>query len=93
MRFTHRHRHRFSENLYVHINGKKVLTIKNIQKMAIISINVDDNQADLDALKSQITQASADFQTALTNAQAAIAAFEAFQITFTASVAPTPPSA
>jgi len=61
--------------------------------MAIISINVDDNQADLDALKEQITKASADFQTALTNAQAAIAAFESFQITFTASVASTPPSA
>jgi len=61
--------------------------------MAIISINVDDNQADLEALKARVQPAADALTAAITELQAVATEFADFQITFTASVAPPPPSA
>lgn len=85
--YVHHHKH-YRENLDVCINNKLVLTIRNIQKMAIININVDDNQAELDALKQQAADALASITDGITKAQAVAEALQAFQISFTASVAP-----
>lgn len=91
MKCRHIHHHHSEEDLYVYIKKKLILIIKNIQKMAIISIDIEDNQADLDTLKGQIATSV----TALTNAieagNAALASLQAFQISFTASVVPPAP--
>lgn len=89
MNFSHiYHHHNKKENLYVYLNGKKVLTIKNIQKMATLSITVEDNQADLDSLKQQAQAASDAVNSAIAQLQTVASALAAFQISFTVS-APT----
>lgn len=86
MIFTHSYcHHNKKDNLYVYLNYKKVLTIKNIKKMATLSITVTDNQADLDALKAQIKSASDALTSTIQAAQTALAALEAFEISFTVS--------
>ena len=82
------HHHAHGETIRVLINGKLSLTLKHY-KMQTISINVDDNQADLDALKSQAQAASDALTAAITQLETVSAALTAFQITFTASVAPS----
>ena len=57
--------------------------------MATLTLNVDDNQADLDALKTQVQAAADALTAAISGGQTALAALQAFQITFTASVVPT----
>jgi hypothetical protein len=86
----HHHRHHYfhRENLDVYINGKLVLIIKNIQKMATISIDIEDNQADLDTLKTQIADSVTALSTAIEAGNAALASLQSFQISFTASVVP-----
>lgn len=97
MKIQYRHRINKHCDLCVYLNGKEVLTIKNSKKMAIISIDIEDNQTDLatavanfqtayDALQNSTL---ANLSTALTDLQTANTALAAFQITFTASVAPT----
>lgn len=84
------------EPLYIYLNGKLILTLKNYKNMATLSIDIEDNAVDLTTLV-------ADFQTAytalkgatisnlaqaLTDLDTAETALAAFQITFTASVPP-----
>lgn len=57
--------------------------------MANIIIDVEDNQAELDALKAQAADALTAITDGITKAQAVADALQAFQINFTASVAPT----
>lgn len=86
MIFTHSYcHHNKKDNLYVYLNHKKVLTIKNIKKMATLSITVEDNQADLDAIKEQAKAASDAVDSAITQLQTVAAALAAFQINFTVS--------
>jgi len=92
MIFSHSyHHHSRKENLYVYLNDKLVLTIKNIKKMATITLDVEDNQADLDTLKGQIADSVTALSTAIEAGNAALASLQAFQIAFTVSV--VPPSA
>lgn len=76
------------ETIKVYVNGILKLKLKHY-KMQTISINVDDNQADLDALKSQAQAASDALTAAIAQLETVSAALTAFQITFTASVAPS----
>ena len=86
MKFHHTYRnHHKRENLYVYLNEKLVLTIKNIKKMATLSITVEDNQTDLDALKARVQPAADALTAAITELQAISAEFAAFQISFTVS--------
>ena len=100
MKFRHQyhpHHHSWRESLDVFINGKLKLTIKNIQKMATISIEIDDNEADLDTAVANFQtaydalQAStlANLGQALADLQTAQTALAGFKISFTASVPPT----
>jgi hypothetical protein len=96
MKFTHHHhvQHHHKkrrENLKIYLNGVLVLIIKNIQKMQTISINIDDNQGDLDVLKGQIADSVTALSSAIEAGNAALASLQAFQISFTASVATTQP--
>lgn len=81
MRCCTQHRHD-GKTVHVYINGKLKLTLKNY-KMATISLEVQDNQTDLDTLKQQVASAEAALS-------AALAAIQSFQISFTASVTPPP---
>lgn len=95
MKFRHTHQHHSrGTTLVVYIQGKKVLTIKNIKKMATISIDIEDNDADLqtaianfktayDGLQSSTLAGLPDALAALTTANDALAGFK---ISFTASV-------
>lgn len=56
--------------------------------MAIINLNVDDNQAELDALKIQAADALTAITDGITKAQAVADSLQAFKISFTASVTP-----
>lgn len=89
MRYRHKHRPLPNQSLYLYINGKLILTIKRIKTMANIIIDVEDNQAELDALKAQAADALTAITDGITKAQAVADALQAFQISFTASVAPT----
>jgi hypothetical protein len=60
--------------------------------MQTISINIDDNQNDLDTLKGQIADSVTALSTAIEAGNAALTALQAFQISFTASVATPPPA-
>lgn len=53
--------------------------------MATLSITVEDNQTDLDAIKQQVADASTALTSAIESGQAALAALQAFQINFTVS--------
>lgn len=91
MRYRHRHHHHYEhEDLYVYIRGQLVLIIKNIKKMAQITIDIEDNQSDLDTLKGQIADSVTALSTAIEAGNAALASLQAFQISFTASVVPPP---
>jgi hypothetical protein len=99
MKYRHSYCHRFEhENLCVYLNGKEVLTIKNIEKMANISIDIEDNQTDLATLVTNVQTAFTGLQNstlsglsqALADLETALNALAAFQISFTASVAPPP---
>ena len=98
-RCTHNN-HKHHESLDVYLNGKLSLTIKNIQKMATISIDIEDNAPALATALSNFKTAYDALQAAplsglgqaLTDLTAANDALRAFQITFTASV-PAPPAA
>jgi hypothetical protein len=101
MKHRHHHHHPFeNEDLYVYINGKFSLIIKNIEKMATVSIDIEDNQADLTTLVTNFQTAYTALQNstlsglsqALADLSTAEAALAAFQISFTASV-PAPPAA
>jgi hypothetical protein len=81
------HHHVHGETIRVYLNGKLSLTLKKY-KMQTISINVDDNQADLDALKQRAQAASDAITAGITELQTVGAELQAFQITFTASVPP-----
>lgn len=94
-RYSHHH-HDEHGNLYVYLNKKLTLIIKNFEKMSIIQIDVEDNAPDLatavanfqtayDALQASTL---ANLTTALADLQTANAALAAFQISFTASVVP-----
>lgn len=100
MKISHQYapRHHYErENLDVYINRKLILTIKNIQKMATISIDIEDNEADLQTLVANFQTAYAALQNAtLSNLTQTLAdlttasdALAAFQISFTASVPPS----
>jgi hypothetical protein len=92
-RHTYRHHHK-RQNLYVYLNGKLVLTIKNIKKMADLTLKVTDNQDELDALKGQVNDAVTALTAAIESGQTALASLQAFQISFTAEVVPpTAPAA
>lgn len=82
--FSHRH-HSLHRHLYIYLNGVLKLTIKNIDHMATLSITVEDNQTDLDAIKQQVADASAALTSAIEAGQTALAALQAFQINFTVS--------
>lgn len=81
----HRVHHGHDDVLYVYLDGKKVLTIKNLFKMAQISINVDDNEADLDLVKQHVAAAAAALSDAISAGQSALAELQAFQISFSVS--------
>lgn len=99
MKHRFSHYHQYNADYCVLYKEQEILTIKNIQAMSTISIDVEDNQADLTTLVTNFQTAYTTLQasplsglsdalTALTTASDALAAFE---ITFTASV--VPPSA
>ncbi len=57
--------------------------------MATITIDVEDNQTELDAIKQQFTDAGTALTTAIEQAQAAAAALQAFAISFSVSIPPS----
>lgn len=84
-RRTHHETH--GETVEVFLNGIWKFTLNNY-KMATISIDVEDNAADLATLIGNFNTALTNAQTAVTAVQDAATALSAFQITFTASVVP-----
>lgn len=78
-RLHHKHRKHF-EIIHVYLDGQNVLSLKeNI--MANITIDVESNKADLDALVSQL-------DTALANVATITSQITSFQLTFTVTEVP-----
>lgn len=94
------HPKHYRENIDVYIKGKLVLTIRNIKHMAVIQIDIEDNEADLQTAITNFQTAYTALQnstlsnlgTALADLQTANDALAGFQINFTASVVNTPPA-
>lgn len=82
-----------AEELYISLRGQELACLIITKDMATISIEVDDNAADLAPLVQAVADASTAVETALTALKTASDALAAFQITFTASVGPEAPEA